>query len=89
VASCTGKSSGTVPCILLKNLGHILYSLSRSAKLIGLLVYIGLGMVALRPGRAKRVRAVAWVAALATVAWIISVAITKNPLGFFTPFVVT
>ena len=53
------------------------------AKVVGLLVYIGLGMVALRPGRPASVRAVAWVAALATFGWIVSVAITKNPLGIF------
>ena len=52
------------------------------AKIVGLLVYIGLGMVALRPRRAPALRAIAWVAALATFGWIVSVAITKNPLGF-------
>ena len=52
------------------------------AKIVGLLVYIGLGMVALRPGRPPALRAVAWVAALATFGWIVSVAVTKNPLGF-------
>lgn len=51
------------------------------AKIVGLLVYIGLGTLALKPGRALRVRATAWVAALATFGWIVSVAITKNPLG--------
>ena len=53
------------------------------AKIVGLVVYVGLGVVALRPGRPLAVRASAWVAALATVAWIVSVAITKNPWGFF------
>ena len=53
------------------------------AKVVGLLVYIGLGMVALRPGQPASVRAVAWVVALATFGWIVSVAITKNPLGVF------
>ena len=52
------------------------------AKIVGLLVYIGLGMVALRHGRTPALRAVAWVAALATFGWIVSVAITKNPIGF-------
>ena len=52
------------------------------AKIVGLLLYIGLGIVALRPGRPVRVRATAWVAALLTFGWIVSVAITKNPLGF-------
>jgi uncharacterized membrane protein SirB2 len=51
------------------------------AKLIGLLLYIALGVVALRPGRPVRVRAVAWSLALLTVGWIASVAITKQPLG--------
>jgi uncharacterized membrane protein SirB2 len=53
------------------------------AKIIGLLVYIGLGMVALKPTRPAPVRAAAWVAALVTFGWIVSVAITKTPLGFF------
>ncbi|MFG6488328.1 SirB2 family protein [Roseateles sp. BYS78W] len=53
-----------------------------AAKLVGLLLYIGLGVVALKPGRPVAVRAVAWVAALAVVGWIVSVAVTKNPLGF-------
>jgi uncharacterized membrane protein SirB2 len=53
------------------------------AKIIGLVVYIGLGMVALKPSRPARVRAAAFVAALLTFGWIISVAITKDPRGFF------
>ncbi|TDP71249.1 SirB2 family protein [Roseateles toxinivorans] len=53
------------------------------AKIIGLLVYIALGMLALKPGRPWGLRAAAWLAALATVGWMVSVAITKNPLGFF------
>nr|WP_316640901.1 SirB2 family protein [uncultured Roseateles sp.] len=52
------------------------------AKVIGLVVYIGLGMVALKPGRPRAVRAAAWLAALGVVGWIASVAISKNPLGF-------
>jgi uncharacterized membrane protein SirB2 len=52
-----------------------------AAKIIGLVVYVGLGMIALRPGRPLGVRAAAWIAALATFGWIVSVAITKNPLG--------
>jgi uncharacterized membrane protein SirB2 len=60
---------------------HAAWVRGRLAKIIGLLVYIGLGLVALRPGRPTAVRAVAWVAALATFGYIVSVAITKNPLG--------
>ena len=52
------------------------------AKVIGLVVYVGLGVVALRPGRPRAVRAAAWGGALATALWIVSVAITKSPLGF-------
>ena len=52
------------------------------AKIVGLLVYIGLGIVALRPGRPRALRAAAWLAALLVVAWIVSVAMTKGPLGF-------
>jgi uncharacterized membrane protein SirB2 len=52
------------------------------AKILGLLVYIALGMVALRPQFSKAVRVSAWVAALVILCWIASVAITKNPLGF-------
>jgi uncharacterized membrane protein SirB2 len=55
------------------------------AKIIGLLVYIGLGVVALRPGRPRSQRLLAWLAALTTVAWIVSVALSKSPLGFFGP----
>ena len=53
-----------------------------TAKIIGLVIYVGLGVIALKPGRPLRVRAAAWVAALATFGWIVSVAITKKPLGF-------
>ncbi|HEV8690198.1 MAG TPA: SirB2 family protein [Ideonella sp.] len=52
------------------------------AKIIGLLAYIGLGMLALKPGRSAAVRTTAWLAALVTFGWIVSVAMTKSPLGF-------
>jgi uncharacterized membrane protein SirB2 len=53
------------------------------AKIVGLLVYIGIGMVALRFGRTKAVRGAAWLFAMLTFAYIVSVAITKDPRGFF------
>ncbi len=53
------------------------------AKIVALLVYIGLGMVALRLGRSKRVRVVAWLAAMFVFVYIVSVAVNKNPLAFF------
>jgi len=52
------------------------------AKMSGLVAYVALGVVALRPGLPQPVRLLAWVGALATVGWIISVAFTKSPLGF-------
>jgi len=53
-----------------------------TAKIVGLLVYIALGMVALHPGLPRRTRAAAWAAALLVFAYIVSVAITKNAAGF-------
>jgi uncharacterized membrane protein SirB2 len=53
------------------------------AQIVGLLAYIALGVVALRPGRPARVRAIAWVAALAVFGWIVSVALLKDPRGLF------
>jgi uncharacterized membrane protein SirB2 len=53
-----------------------------AAKIAGLLAYIALGMVALRFGRTRGIRTAAFVAALLTFAWIVSVAITKDPRGF-------
>ena len=52
-----------------------------TAKIVGLLLYIGLGMIALRPAWPLVIRAVAWIVALASFGWIISVAMLKNPLG--------
>ena len=55
------------------------------AKLVALVVYIGLGMVALRPRLSRVSRSMAFVAALATFGYIVSVAITKQPGGWVTP----
>jgi uncharacterized membrane protein SirB2 len=52
-----------------------------TAKVIGLLVYIVLGTIALRRGRTRRVRATAFVGAILAAAYIVSVALTRNPLG--------
>ncbi|HZX25657.1 MAG TPA: SirB2 family protein [Telluria sp.] len=52
------------------------------AKIIGLLVYIGLGTVALKRGKTLAVRASAFVLALLTFAYIASAAITKSALPF-------
>jgi len=52
------------------------------AKVVGLVLYIVLGSVALRRGRSRRVRVTAFVLALVTVSWIVSVAILHHPAGF-------
>jgi uncharacterized membrane protein SirB2 len=52
------------------------------AKLLGLLLYIALGMLVLRPRFALSLRAAAWLAALLVLGWIVSVALSKNPMGF-------
>ncbi|HKI74301.1 MAG TPA: SirB2 family protein [Pseudomonadales bacterium] len=54
-----------------------------TVKLIALIVYIGLGVVALRAGKTKGVRIVAFVAAILVFGFIVSVALTHNPLGVF------
>lgn len=53
-----------------------------TAKVVGLVGYVLLGAVALRRGRTMRIRAWALAGALMTFAWIVSVALTKNPAGF-------
>lgn len=51
------------------------------AKIAGLLLYIVLGMVALRFGRTRRIRVASFALALLTAGYIIAVAYTKAPLG--------
>jgi uncharacterized membrane protein SirB2 len=53
-----------------------------TAKLVALVIYIGVGMIALSRGRTKRTRAIAWTAALLVFAYIVSVALSRNPLPF-------
>ncbi|MDQ1811812.1 SirB2 family protein [Massilia scottii] len=48
------------------------------AKVVALVLYIMLGAVALKPGRPKQVRAIAFGAALLTVAYIVAVALTRR-----------
>jgi uncharacterized membrane protein SirB2 len=52
-----------------------------TAKILALLVYIVLGMIALRFGKTKTVRTSAYISALLTVFYIVSVAFTKSPWG--------
>lgn len=56
------------------------------AKILALLLYIALGVVALRASLPRPLRVAAWLAALSTIAYIVSVAITKTPLGWLSLF---
>lgn len=57
------------------------------AKIVGLVLYVALGSMALGPdrffpaGQAGRLRFVCWIAALTVFGYIVSVALTKNPRG--------
>ena len=51
------------------------------AKVVALLVYIGLGTIALGRGRTRSLRLAAFAGAVATYAYIVTVAIAKSPLG--------
>ena len=53
-----------------------------TAKVIGLLLYIGFGMVALRRGRTKQMRAACFALALLSAAYVVAVASTRNPFPF-------
>jgi uncharacterized membrane protein SirB2 len=53
-----------------------------TAKVLGLVAYIALGTVALKRARSKPVRAAAFALALLAAAYIVSVALTRDPLGF-------
>lgn len=52
------------------------------AKILGLVAYVVLGSVALRRGRTLPIRSAAFAAALLMVAWIVSVALSRDPAGF-------
>jgi uncharacterized membrane protein SirB2 len=52
------------------------------AKIIGLIVYIGLGITAFKVPN-PTARKLLWVSALVVFAYIVSVARSKSPLGFF------
>ncbi len=52
-----------------------------TAKIIALAVYIGLGMVAFRFAKERRIKIAAYVGALGSAAYILTVAYTKSPAG--------
>lgn len=51
-----------------------------TAKTLGLIVYIVLGTIALKRGKTKPIRAVAFVASLGVALYILAVAFSKDPL---------
>jgi uncharacterized membrane protein SirB2 len=51
-----------------------------TAKVAGLLVYIGVGTVALKRGKTRGTRIAAWFAAQAVFFYIVAVALTRRPL---------
>ena len=52
-----------------------------TAKLLALVAYVVLGTFALKRARTRRARAIYFILALATVLYIVSVAVTRSPLG--------
>jgi uncharacterized membrane protein SirB2 len=52
-----------------------------AAKVVALVVYIALGTIALRRGRTLGIRVAAFAGAVATFGYIVSVALTRSPLG--------
>lgn len=51
-----------------------------TAKLVGLLVHIGLGFVAFRASLGRNQRIAAWLGSLLAFGYIVAVALTRNPL---------
>ncbi|NOY17379.1 MAG: SirB2 family protein [Gammaproteobacteria bacterium] len=50
------------------------------AKIVGLILYIALGMTAFRFAKTKKVRLLAWIGAIIVFSYIVAVAVSKNPL---------
>lgn len=53
-----------------------------TAKVMGVIAYIILGALALREASTRRMRIICWVASLAVFGWIVSVALSRQPMGF-------
>ncbi len=53
-----------------------------TAKVLGVIAYIILGALALRDAGTRRMRIICWCASLAVFGWIVSVALTREPMGF-------
>ncbi len=53
-----------------------------TAKVFGVIAYIILGALALRDASTRAMRIACWLASLVVFGWIVSVALTRQPLGF-------
>ena len=53
-----------------------------TAKVLALLAYIVLGAIGLKYGRTRKIRVIAWATALLTFAYLVAVALTRQPLPF-------
>lgn len=51
-----------------------------AAKIAALLLYIVIGSIALKRGKTKRIRLAAWLTAMAAFLYMVSVAVTHNPM---------
>jgi len=56
-----------------------------TAKVLGVIAYIILGALALREAGTRTMRIVYWLASMAVFGWIVSVALTRRPMGFLAP----
>lgn len=54
-----------------------------TAKVLAVILYIALGLVALTYGRTKNIRITAWLCALLCFGYIASVAVSRNPVVFY------
>jgi len=54
------------------------------AKIVALLLYILIGTIALKRGRTKKIRLAAWLSAQLVFIYIVTVALTHNPLPWLT-----
>ncbi|MDP2135859.1 MAG: SirB2 family protein [Sulfuritalea sp.] len=53
-----------------------------TAKVLGVIVYIILGTLALREASTRKMRIACWLASMAVFGWIVSVALTRHAAGF-------
>ncbi len=53
-----------------------------TAKIVALVLYVVLGAIGLKRGKTKAIRITAWLGALATFAYIVGVAVTRNATVF-------